>query len=189
DALPICALGFDWACANPDSVAGICYMEALVDELRWSDWPAPAIELFKAFRSDAGDALVLQDNAFIEQVFPGAILRTLDEAEMAVYRAPYRSAGEDRRPTLSWPRQLPIEGEPAAVCAMVRRYRDWMAGNALPKLFINAEPGMILTGRLRELARGWKNQQEVTVPGLHFMQEDSPDAIATAIRTWLADLP
>jgi haloalkane dehalogenase len=183
------AIGFAWAQQRAGAVAGIAYMEALVAPLVWSDWPAPAVDLFKAFRSPAGDDLVLQDNVFIEQVFPGAMMATLSEHDMNVYRAPFLMPGEDRRPTLSWPRQLPIEGEPAEVCAVVASYSAWLAQTPIPKLFINAEPGMILTGRLRELARCWPNQQEIAVPGLHFVQEDSADAIAAALSSWVAGLP
>ena len=182
------ALGFDWARSHPGAVAGVCYMEGMVAELEWSDWPAPAVELFKAFRSPAGEQLVLEDNVFIEQVLPSAMLHQLTAAEMDTYRAPYVERGESRRPTLTWPRQLPLAGDPADVCEIVRAYSAWMAHAAMPKLFVNAEPGMILTGRLRDYARTWKNQQEVTVEGLHFIQEDSPAAITAAIRRWVTTL-
>lgn len=183
------ALGFDWAWSHPGAVAGICYMEGMVAPLSWSDWPDNAVELFKAFRSPAGEDLVLRDNVFIEQVFPSAMLTRLDEADMEVYRAPYREPGESRRPTLTWPRQLPIEGQPVDVSAIVADYSAWLPTSPIPKLFINAEPGMILTGRLREFARTWRNQTEVTVKGLHFIQEDSPAEISAALRAWLPQLP
>ncbi|MEX2479542.1 MAG: haloalkane dehalogenase [Gammaproteobacteria bacterium] len=183
------ALGFDWLRSHPEAVAGVSYMEALVAGLEWSDWPAAAVDLFKAFRSPEGEKLVLEQNVFIENVFPGAMLYKLSAEDMDVYREPYREAGEDRRPTLTWPRQLPIAGEPADVSAVVAEYSRFMAQTEVPKLFINAEPGMILTGRLREFARSWKNQREVTVEGLHFIQEDSPDAIASALVDWVAGLP
>jgi len=182
------ALGFDWLRNHPDAVAGVSYMEALVAGLEWSDWPPAAIDLFKAFRSPEGEALVLEQNVFIENVFPGAMLCKPSADDMAVYRLPFREAGEDRRPTLTWPRQLPIADEPPDVSAIVADYSRYMAQSAVPKLFINAEPGMILTGRLREFARTWKNQREVTVEGLHFIQEDSPDAIANALGAWLPDV-
>lgn len=183
------ALGFDWAWAHPSAVAGICYMEGMVAPMEWSDWPVDAVDLFKAFRSPAGEDLVLRDNVFIEQVFPSAMLCKLTEEDMDVYRAPYLAAGEDRRPTLSWPRQLPIEGQPIDVTTVVEDYSKWIASSTVPKLFINAEPGMILTGRLREYARSWNNQQEVTVPGLHFIQEDSSAEITAALRAWLPSIP
>ncbi len=183
------ALGFDWAWGHPNAVAGICYMEGMVAPMEWSDWPAGAVDLFKSFRSPAGEDLVLRDNVFIEQVFPGAMLATLSKDDMDVYRSPYLSAGEDRRPTLSWPRQLPIDGQPGDVSTIVDDYSKWIASSAFPKLFINAEPGMILTGRLRDYARTWNNQQEVTVKGLHFIQEDSPTEITAALRAWLPSVP
>lgn len=183
------ALGFDWAWAHPGAVAGICHMEGMVAPLSWDDWPAGAVDLFKAFRSPAGDDMVLRDNVFIEQVLPSAILSRVSDADMDVYREPYQRPGEDRRPTLSWPRQLPIEHDPIDVCAMVNDYSAWLAATSLPKLFINAEPGMIVTGRLREFVRTWKNQTEVTVKGLHFVQEDSPAEITAALRAWLPTVP
>lgn len=182
------ALGFDWASRHPQAVSGICHMEGLVTELSWADWPDNARGIFQAFRSPAGEELVLQKNVFVENVLPKSILRELDAAEMDAYRAPFLHAGEDRRPTLSWPRQLPIEGEPASVCATVARYADWLAHSPVPKLFVNGDPGMIMTGRARELARAWPNTTEVTVKGLHFLQEDSPEAIADAVRAWLPTL-
>jgi haloalkane dehalogenase len=182
------ALGFDWASRHPDKVSGLCHMEGLVTELTWADWPEEARGIFQAFRSPAGEELVLQKNVFVERVLPKSILRALDATEMDAYRAPFVSPGEDRRPTLSWPRQLPIEGEPPEVCATVARYGRWLAASETPKLFVNGEPGMIMTGRAREIARAFHNQREVTVKGLHFLQEDSPDEIAAAIRDWLPTL-
>jgi haloalkane dehalogenase len=182
------ALGFDWASRHPDKLSGLCHMEGLVTELSWAEWPEEARGIFQAFRSPAGEDLVLQKNVFVERVLPKSILRELGTEEMDGYRAPFTHAGEDRRPTLSWPRQLPIEGEPPDVCATVARYGRWLAATETPKLFINGEPGMIMTGRAREFARTFKNQREVTVKGLHFLQEDSPDEIAAAVRHWLPTL-
>lgn len=182
------ALGFDWASRHADAVSGLCHMEGLVMPLDWSDWPEAARGIFEAFRSPAGEELVLEKNLFVERVLPKSILRELAAEEMDAYRAPFTGGGEDRRPMLSWPRELPIEGEPAASCATVARYGAWLAQTEIPKLFVNAEPGMIMTGRAREFARTFPNQREVTVRGLHFVQEDSPDEIAAAIRAWLAGL-
>ncbi len=178
------ALGFDWSCQNPDKVRGIAYMEGIVRPLTWADWPANAREIFEGFRSAAGEAMVLEKNLFIERVLPGSILRTLSDEEMDVYRRPYLEPGEDRRPTLSWPREIPIDGEPRDVHEIVQRYADWLASTEVPKLFINADPGAILTGAPREFCRGFSNQAEVTVAGVHFIQEDSPAEIAAAIRDW-----
>jgi haloalkane dehalogenase len=179
------ALGFDWASRNRGAVKGIAYMEAIVRPVTWEEWPEAATRVFQGFRSDAGEEMVLEHNVFVERVLPGSVLRGLSDAEMAVYRRPYTQPGEDRRPTLTWPREIPLAGEPEDVVGIVRDYADWMASNDLPKLFVNAEPGAILTGAQREFCRSWKNQTEVTVPGNHFIQEDSPDAIGRAIADWL----
>ena len=178
------ALGFDWACQHPDSVLGIAYMEAIVRPVSWDEWPAEAKSVFQGFRSEAGEKMVLENNMFVERVLPASILRELTDEEMAVYRRPYLEAGEDRRPTLTWPRQIPIDGEPADVHDIVSAYSQWLAACDVPKLFVNAEPGAILTGAQREFCRGFKNQEEVTVPGSHFIQEDSPQEIGEAIATW-----
>ena len=178
------ALGFDWACQNPDAVLGIAYMEALVMPVTWDGWPEAARGLFQSFRSDAGESMVLEKNIFVERVLPSSVMRGLTDEEMAVYRRPFVNPGEDRRPTLTWPRQIPIEGEPADVHEIIAHYGNWLKDSEIPKLFINAEPGSILTGAQREFCRGWNNQTEVTVPGLHFIQEDSPHEIAAAIGAW-----
>jgi haloalkane dehalogenase len=175
------ALGFDWANQNRDKVAGIAYMEAIVTPLTWDDWPDDARGIFQGFRTPAGEELVLSKNLFVEAVLPSAILRTLTDQEQAEYRRPFEAPGESRRPTLSWPRQIPIEGEPADVVAVVEDYGSWLAQSQVPKLFVNAEPGSILTGRPREVCRTWPNQTEVTIAGSHFVQEDSPDAIGEAV--------
>ena len=183
------ALGFHWANQHRDAVKGICYMEGIPRPFGdWSDWDEGAAGLFQGFRSPAGEDMVLDKNIFVERVLPGSVLRGLTEAEMAVYRKPFTQAGEDRRPTLTWPRQIPVAGEPADVTAIATAYGAWMAENELPKLFVNAEPGAILTGSQREFVRTWKNQTEVTVAGSHFIQEDSPDEIGQALSTWLATL-
>ncbi len=182
------ALGLDWARRHADRVAGIAYMEGIVTPMSWAEFPEAARELFRAFRSPAGEQLVLEDNIFVEKVLPGLIMRPMSEAEMAVYRRPFQHAGEDRRPTLTWPRQLPLDGEPADVVATVRAFADWMASNAVPKLFVNAEPGAVLKGPLREACRAWPNQTEVTVAGTHFIQEDSPDEIGAAVADFVRGL-
>jgi haloalkane dehalogenase len=182
------AIGFNWANQHRDRVRGVCYMEAIVRPLTWDEWPKAATPVFKGFRSPAGEEMALVKNTFVERVLPGSILRKLGEAEMTVYRRPFLHPGEDRRPTLTWPRQIPLDGEPADVVAVVESYADWFAVNDLPKLFINADPGAILVGAQREFCRLWRHQTEVTVPGNHFLQEDSPDAIGAAIATWLATL-
>ena len=179
------AIGFDWCRRHPKAVARVCYMEGIVQRLNWDEWPGGASEFFRMIRSPAGEEAVLTKNVFIESVFPGAILRTLSEEEMDAYRAPFLDAGEVRRPILTWPRQLPLAKEPAEVCATVDAYAAYMKGADFPKLFIVGNPGMIMNGSPTAFARTWKNQHEVTVSGLHYLQEDSPDEIAGAIRAWL----
>lgn len=182
------ALGFHWARLHPDKVRGIAYMEAIVMPLAsWDDWPEKARGIFQGFRSPKGEDLILGRNLFIEGVLPGSILRRLSDEEMAAYRAPF-AAPADRQPTLNWPRQIPIAGEPPHVVALVQQYADWLKSSPVPKLFVNADPGSILVGRQREFCRTWPNQQEVTVPGLHFIQEDSGAAVGHAVAAWLSTL-
>ena len=182
------ALGFHWARLHPQRVRGIVYMEAIVMPLpSWDDWPETARGIFQGFRSAKGEDLILKRNLFIEGVLPNSILRKLSDGEMATYRAPFASES-DRQPTLNWPRQIPIAGEPPHVVALVQQYAEWLRSTPIPKLFINAEPGSILVGRQREFCRTWPNQQEVTVPGLHFIQEDSGTAIGQAVAAWLSKL-
>tara|TARA_B100001113_G_scaffold132131_1_gene108108 strand:+ start:25 stop:888 length:864 start_codon:yes stop_codon:yes gene_type:complete len=178
------ALGFNWAYDNPEKVKGICYMEAIVKSMQWVDWNEDARGIFQGFRSPAGEDMILKKNLFIEAVLPGSILRKLSDEEMNEYRRPFNTEIA-RRPTLDWPRQIPIENEPPEVCKIVESYSQWMVESELPKLFINAEPGAILIGKQREFCRTWKNQKEVTVKGSHFIQEDSPDEIGNAIFDWL----
>lgn len=182
------ALGFDWARRHPQRVAGIVYMESIVAPLTWEDWPENARRVFQGFRGPGGEDMVLNKNVFVERVLPGSVLRPLSEAEMDAYRRPFARPGEDRRPTLTWPRQIPIDGEPAEVVKVVQDYSAWLAGSDVPKLFVNAEPGSILTGRPRELCRAWPNQREVTVRGSHFIQEDSPDEIGRAIADFVREV-
>lgn len=182
-------LGFDWANRNRDKVQGICYMEAIVQPVTWADWPEPATKIFQAMRGPGGEEMVLEKNVFIERILPSSITRELTREEMDEYRRPYLKGGEHRRPTLTWPRQIPLEGEPADVVKIVDDYSQWLAGDAgIPKLFINADPGMILTGKPREFCRSWPNQDEVTVKGLHFVQEDSPREIGQALATFVSRL-
>jgi haloalkane dehalogenase len=178
------ALGFDWARRHADRVAGIVYMEAIVRPIGWDEWPELSRPIFEALRSDAGKELILEKNIFIERILPASIMRTLSDEEMANYRAPFANPGNDRQPTLTWPRELPIDGEPADVVEIVAQYAEWLATATVPKLFINAEPGAILVGDPRETCRRWPNQDEVTVPGIHFIQEDSADLIGKAIADW-----
>jgi haloalkane dehalogenase len=182
------ALGFEWANRHRDRVQGVAYMEAIVTPLTWSDWPENARRAFQGFRSDHGEEMILEKNIFVERVLPGSVIRALSEKEMEVYRKPFANPGEDRRPTLTWPRMIPIEGSPADVVRVVKDYAAWLAKADIPKLFINADPGSILIGRQRELCRAWPNQTEVTVKGRHLIQEDSPDEIGRAVADFVRNI-
>ncbi len=182
------ALGFYWAQRNPRAVRGIAYMESIVKPMTWDTWPPQVKEVFKAFRSDQGEAMILEQNMFVEQILPGAILRDLSPEELEVYRRPYLEPGEGRRPTLTWPRQIPLEGEPKEVVDVIEAYGRWLAESDIPKLLVKADPGAILRGPQLDFCRSWPNQTEVTVRGTHFVQEDSPDEIGEALSRWYATL-
>ncbi len=179
------ALGFHWARRHPDRIAGIAYMEGIVHPYSWDTFSQAARPIFEGMRSPAGEEMVLEKNIFIEKILPGSIMRQLSDDEMNEYRRPFLTPGEDRRPTLTWPRQIPIDGDPADVTAIVEDYGEWLSRSNVPKLFINADPGAITTGHVRNFCRTWPNQTEVTVNGVHFIQEDSAAEIAAAIREWL----
>jgi haloalkane dehalogenase len=182
------ALGFHWANRHRDAVKGITYMEAIVAPLQWENWPEAARNMFQALRSPAGEGMILEKNLFIERILPASVMRKLSDAEMEAYRRPFLVPGEARRPMLTWPRQIPIDSEPADVVAIVNDYGAWLKNSNVPKLFINAEPGTILVGAQRDFCRTWPNQREVTVKGLHFIQEDSPRAIGAAIANCYREL-
>ena len=179
------ALGFDWANQHREAMRGIAYMESIVCPLEWDDWPKRVAPVFQGFRSPKGEEMVLEQNVFVEKVLPGSVIREMSDAEMGEYRRPFSEPGEDRRPTLTWPRQIPIACEPADVVEIVQAYGDWLKASDMPKLFVNADPGAILRGRARDFCRTWPNQTEVTVAGTHFIQEDSPAEIGKAIADWL----
>lgn len=183
-----CALGFDWANRHREAIKGIAYMEALVEPLTWADFPVEHRDAFKRLRSLAGEKMILTENMMVEEVIPFLVQRKLSDQVFDHYRRPFCDSGEPRRPTLTWAREVPIEGEPAEVAKIVSDYGKWLSASSLPKLFINGEPGDVLTGAHREFCRTWPNQMEVTVPGLHFLQEDSPDAIGAALRAWYGTL-
>lgn len=181
-------LGLDWAYRNPGRIQGIAYLETLVAPLTWDDMAEPLAAVFKGLRSPAGEEMVIENNMFVEQLLPSAVLRDLTSAEMDAYRAPFSEPGEKRRPTLTWPRMVPFDGEPPETAERIETYGKWMAENDIPKLFINAEPGAILNGRLEALCRTWPNQTEVTVAGAHFLQEDSPHEIGEAVADFVRSL-
>jgi haloalkane dehalogenase len=185
------ALGFNWAALNPEKIKSIVYMEAITGPIEsWDDWPEQARNIFQLFRSDAGEELILEKNFFVERVFAGDVgmHRALEKQELDAYIKPFEEKGESRRPTLTWPRQIPIEGEPKEVVEIVKNYAKFMSETQMPKLFINADPGSILIGKQREISRKWPNQKEVTVKGGHFIQEVSPDEIGESIKDFLIDL-
>ncbi|CAM2868099.1 haloalkane dehalogenase [Mycobacterium intermedium] len=184
------ALGFDWARRHPGRVRGIAYMEAIVRPLdSWDEWPEAARRIFQGLRSEAGEDMVLNRNLFVEAILPNSIKRKLSDEEMNEYRRPFANPGEERRPTLTWPRQIPIEGQPPQVVRVVGEYADYFASTpGIPKLFINADPGIILVGAQREFCRSWPDQTEITVSGLHFIQEDSGPEIGRAVAAFIDDL-
>jgi haloalkane dehalogenase len=182
------ALGMHWARRHPDRVRAIAYMEAIVRPVTWSEWPEAARKVFQALRTPAGEEMILTKNVFVERILPASVLRGLTPEEMEHYREPFKLPGESRRPTLTWPREIPVDGEPADVVRLVEEYGTWLASHPVPKLFINGEPGSILVGAQREYCRTWPNQREVTVRGSHFLQEDSPAAIGRAIAKFLNGL-
>lgn len=182
------ALGFDWANRNRGSTQGVAYMEAIVKAMSWDEWPESARRIFQGFRSEAGEEMILEKNIFVELILNGSILRDLTEEEMEVYRKPFLTPGESRRPTLTWPREIPLGGEPEDVVRLVNDYAEWLSGADLPKLLVSAEPGSILTGKQLEFCRSWPNQDEVTVKGRHFIQEDSPDEIGKAVSDFVRKL-
>ena len=182
-------LGFNWAARNPDKVRGIAHMEAIVAPMVWESWPEEPRKAFQAMRADTGEELVLQHNMFVEKVMPAGIIREFDTETHDAYRRPFADPGEGRRPTLTWPREIPVDGEPADTQAVVEAYGAWLARCDVPKLFINAEPGRIMMrGDNRAICRAWPNQREVTVAGLHYVQEDSPHEIGEALADFVRGL-
>ncbi len=181
------ALLFDWARRHPGAVKAIAYMETIVAPVTWDAWPEAARGIFQAMRSDAGESIVIEKNVFVDRILPASVLNPLADDVMSEYRRPFAEP-QDRWPTLTWPREIPIEGEPADVHGIVSDYGKWLSSSQVPKLFINAEPGSILTGPQRDLCRTWPNQTEVTVAGAHFIQEDSGPEIGRHISGWLANI-
>ncbi|HET6418310.1 MAG TPA: haloalkane dehalogenase [Polyangiales bacterium] len=180
-------LGFHWAHRHAEQIKGIAYMEAIVRPLEsWDDWAEPARKIFQAIRSPAGEEIILEKNVFIERILPSSIMRKLSDAEMDRYRKRFAEPGESRRPTLTWPRQIPIGGEPEDVHDIAAAYAAWLqTSDSPPKLFIDADPGIVLIGPQREFARNLPNQESITVKGLHFIQEDSPVEIGQAVASFV----
>lgn len=179
------ALAFDWGRKNASAVKGVAFMETIVTPVSWDDWPEAARGIFQAMRSDAGEEIILEKNVFVERILPSSVMSPLSDKDMAVYRRPYLDVGKSRRPTLTWPREIPIDGQPEHMVGVVSANEEWLSGADVPKLFVNADPGMIMGDRIRELVRSWPNVSEVTVPGLHLIQEDSGPEIGQAIASWM----
>jgi len=180
------ALGFNYAYRYPEKIRGIIFMEAVFPMESWDQFDQGGRRVFQGFRSTAGEKMILEKNLFVERVLPSSILRQITEEELQTYVSPFKNKGEDRRPTLTWPREIPIQGEPKHMWALCGAYTQWLKQSSnVPKLFINANPGSILIGKTRDMVRKFPNQTEVTVKGSHFIQEDSPDEIAAAIILFL----
>lgn len=179
---------FEWGRKNPEGVKGVAYMETFVTPVTWDDWPESARRVFQGMRSEAGEEMVLEKNVFVERILPASVLEPLPEEVMDVYRKPYLEPGESRRPTLTWPREIPIDGEPEDMVRVIEAIEEWLSGEEVPKLFVNAEPGSVMGDRVRERVRSWPNQSEVTVSGIHFIQEDSGQEIGQSIARWLRGL-
>lgn len=180
------ALGFSWAQRHPDRVRALVYMESIVRPFKsWDEWPDSTRAFFQAQRTSAGEELILEKNLFIEYLLP---LRNIPADVLETYRRYYRIPGPTRQPILSLTRDLPIAGEPEDVVAVVESYAQWLSTSPIPKLFIDAEPAGFLIGAQREFCRAWPNQTTVTVEGSHFLQEDSPAAVAAATASFVASL-
>lgn len=181
-------LGFDWANRHRDAIRALVYMETIVMPVAWTDWPEVSRGIFEAMRGDAGEKIILEKNVFVERILPASVIEPMPAEVHDEYRRPYVDGGETRRPTLTWPRQIPIDGEPEDVFRIVSDYAEWVSTSDVPKLFVNADPGSILVGRQREFCRTWPNQREVTVAGSHFIQEDSGPEIGQAVAVFLRGL-
>ena len=181
-------LGFEWARLHPDRVKGIVHMEAIAEPMSWSDLPAQARPFFQVLRSETGERMVLEENIFIERILPAAVLRQFTDEEMEHYRKPFLKPGEDRRPMLSWPRSLPLDGEPSDVVKVITENKTWLARGDVPKLFISGDPGQIVRGRIAQAIRSWSNQTEVTVKGRKLLQEDSPHEIGSTVANFVRSI-
>ena len=181
-------LGLTWARHHPEAIKAIAYTQGVMGDFKWTNWPKDVAELMRKFRSGEGDELVLKENFFVEKILPAMVIRELPKDVWDEYRRPYNEAGESRRPTLTWPREIPVEGEPADVLEIIKANNAWMAASDLPKLFIHCEPGAVLKGDILDHVRTFPNQQEVTVNGLHYVHEDSPHEIGAALAEWYRGL-
>ena len=182
------AMGFQYARENANKIKSITFMEAIVMPLTWDQWPENARNIFQLMRSDAGEEIVLEKNVFVERILLNDSANGFTDEEKAEYIRPFIDAGEDRRPTLTWPRQIPVDGSPQAVIDEVIKNGEFHKNSDIPKLFINADPGSILIGEQREFVRTWNNLEEITVKGNHFIQEHSPNEIGKALSEFINKL-
>ena len=182
------AMGFQYARENPGRIKSITFMEAIVMPLTWDQWPENARNIFQLMRSEAGEEIVLEKNVFVERILLNDSANGFSDEEKAEYVRPFKNPGEDRRPTLTWPRQIPVDGSPQAVIDEVTKNGDFHKNSDIPKLFINADPGSILVGDQREFVRSWQNLREVTVKGNHFIQEHSPKEIGDALKKFIESI-
>ena len=184
-----CALGMIYARLNSEKIKSITFMEGIAIPLTWEKWPEIARKIFSLFRSDAGEELVLEKNFFVERLLLTDPISPMSEEDKKEYLRPYIDAGESRRPTLTWPRNIPLDGkEPIETLEAVKANSEFHSSSSIPKLFINADPGLLLVGEQREEIRSWKNLEEVTVKGNHFIQEDSPEEITNHLKSFINKL-
>jgi haloalkane dehalogenase len=182
------AMGFQYARENSDRIKSITFMEAIVMPLSWDQWPENARNIFQLMRSEAGEEIVLEKNIFVERILLNDSANGFTDEERNEYIRPFKNPGEDRRPTLTWPRQIPIDGSPQAVIDEVTKNGEFHKDSKIPKLFINADPGSILIGEQRDFVRSWTNLRELTVKGNHFIQEHSPKEIGEALKNFLTSI-
>lgn len=186
------ALAFHLAARRPDFVRGLAFMEFIRPMPSWQDFHQTdaARQTFRKFRTQGeGEAMILEANVFVERVLPGGIMRTLSEDEMAPYRAPFPTP-ESRRPVLSLPRELPIAAEPADVYAALQSAHASLAESSYPKLLFAGEPGALVAPDFAEtFAASLKHCALVRLgPGLHYLQEDHPEAIGRSVAGWIAGI-
>jgi haloalkane dehalogenase len=182
------AMGFQYARENSDRIKSITFMEAIVMPLSWDQWPENARNIFQLMRSEAGEEIVLEKNIFVERILLNDSANGFTDEERNEYIRPFKNPGEDRRPTLTWPRQIPVDGSPQAVIDEVTKNGEFHRDSKIPKLFINADPGSILIGEQRDFVRSWTNLRELTVKGNHFIQEHSPKEIGEALKNFLTSI-
>jgi len=180
------ALGFNYAMQNPDNVKGIVFMEALYQPSSWKNFPSSAYLIFKLFRNPImGKLMIMNRNFFVEKVLPKFTVRQLTKEEMDHYRQPYPDK-KSRKPLYVWPNQIPIDGKPRETYDVVTQYNKFLQESEIPKLLLWAKPGAIITEQAVEWIKShFKNLEDNYIgKSLHYVQEDQPDAIGKAIKSW-----